>query len=311
MSDEILNVVIIGSGPAGCTAAIYAARASLSPVLVAGPEIGGQLITTPEIGNWPGAHTNPAGIDLMQQLQEHAKALDTRFIYDKVVKASLKGDIKELTLGNGDVLKCKTVIIATGAQARYLGLESESQYKGKGVSACATCDGFFFRKKDVAVVGGGSSAFVEALFLTQFCNKVYLVHRREGFRAEQVLVNKMRDLEQQGKVEFVLNATVDDIEGDGNTVTGLKVDIKGEKRTIALQGIFVAIGHSPETSLFKDELELDSEGFIEVNKGTATQTSIPGVFAAGDCADKIYRQAITSAGSGCQAALDVEHYLMV
>ena len=310
MSDDILNVVIIGSGPAGCTAAIYAARANLKPVLIAGPEVGGQLITTPEIGNWPGAHTNPAGIDLMQQLQDHAKSLDTKFIFDKVVKAKLKGDVKELTLGTGEVLKTKTVIIATGAQARYLGLESESLYKGKGVSACATCDGFFFRKKDVAVIGGGSSAFVEALFLTQFCNKVYLVHRREGFRSEKVLVDKMRELESLGKVEFVLNATVDEILGDGNKVTGLKLNVKGDTRTIDLQGIFVAIGHKPETSLFAEELLLDNEGFIEVNKGTATQTSVDGVFAAGDCADKIYRQAITSAGSGCQAALDVEHYLL-
>lgn len=310
MSDDILNVVIIGSGPAGCTAAIYASRANLNPVLIAGPEVGGQLITTPEIGNWPGAHTNPAGIDLMQQLQEHAKSLDTKFIFDKVVKAKLKGDVKELTLGSGEVLKTKTVIISTGAQARYLGLESESLYKGKGVSACATCDGFFFRKKDVAVIGGGSSAFVEALFLTQFCNKVYLVHRRDGFRAEKVLVDKMRDLESTGKVEFVLNATVDEIVGDGNKVTGLKLNVQGETRTIDLQGIFVAIGHKPETALFADELELDNEGFIEVNKGRATQTSIEGVFAAGDCADKVYRQAITSAGSGCQAALDVEHYLL-
>lgn len=310
MSDDILNVVIIGSGPAGCTAAIYASRANLKPVLIAGPEVGGQLITTPEIGNWPGAHTNPAGIDLMQQLQEHAKSLDTKFIFDKVVKAKLKGDVKELTLGSGEVLKTKTVIISTGAQARYLGLESESLYKGKGVSACATCDGFFFRKKDVAVIGGGSSAFVEALFLTQFCNKVYLVHRRDGFRAEKVLVDKMRELESTGKVEFVLNATVDEIVGDGNKVTGLKLNVQGTSRTIDLQGIFVAIGHKPETTLFADELELDNEGFIEVNKGRATQTSIEGVFAAGDCADKVYRQAITSAGSGCQAALDVEHYLL-
>lgn len=311
MSD-ILNVVIIGSGPAGCAAAVYTARANLNPVLVAGLDVGGQLITTPEIGNWPGAFNNPAGAELMENLQRHAKELGTEFIYEEVVSVSLKDDIKTLTLSSGKVLKTKTVIIATGAKARYLGLESEEQYKGHGVSACATCDGFFFRKKEVAVIGGGSAAFVEAMFLASICKKVYLVHRREGFRAEQVLVDKLKALEAEGKIEFVLNATVDDIVGDGNNVTGLKLDIKGQKREISLQGIFVAIGHAPATDLFKDELKLDKDGYIELSgeDNRATATSVKGVFAAGDCADKVYRQAITSAGTGCQAALDVEHYLM-
>ncbi len=311
MSQDIHNVVIIGSGPAGYTAAVYTARANLNPVLITGPEIGGQLTTTPEIGNWPGAFDNPSGFDLMENLKKHAEALNTKLIHDKVVAVSLNQDIKEVTLANGDVLKTKTVIIATGAQAKYLGLESENAYKGRGVSSCATCDGFFFRKKDVAVIGGGSAAFVEAIFLASICNKVYLVHRREGFRAEQVLIDKINALVEEGKVELVLNAQVDEIKGDGNVVKSLSVNIKDSGiREIELQGVFVAIGHAPATSLFKDQIKLDSDGYIEVNNKRATQTSQEGVFAAGDCADKVYRQAITSAGSGCQAALDVEHYLM-
>lgn len=307
---EVNNVVIIGSGPAGCTAAIYAARANLNPILVTGTEPGGQLTTTPEVGNWPGLKDNPSGFDVMQNLQEHAKSLGTVFISDNVVKASVKDEIKEITLASGNILKTKTVIIATGAKARYLGVKGEEEYKGKGVSACATCDGFFFRKKDVAVIGGGSAAFAEALFLASLCNKVYLVHRREGFRAEAILVDKMNELVKSGKVEYVLNATVSEIKGNGNIVNAIVVNQQGNEREIALQGIFVAIGHSPATELFKDELELDKEGYITVNHGTSTQTSVAGVFACGDCQDKIYRQAITSAGSGCQAALDVEHYLM-
>lgn len=307
---EVNNVIIIGSGPAGCTAAIYAARANLNPILITGTEPGGQLTTTPEVGNWPGLKDNPSGFDVMQNLQEHAKSLGTKFISDNVVKTSLKGEIKEVILASGTVLQTKTVIIATGAKARYLGVQGEEKYKGKGVSACATCDGFFFRKKDVAVIGGGSAAFAEALFLASLCNKVYLVHRREGFRAEAVLIDKMNELAQSGKVEYVLNAAVSQIKGNGNIVESIVVNQQGKEREILLNGVFVAIGHSPATELFKDELELDNEGYITVNHGTATQTSIPGVFACGDCQDKIYRQAITSAGSGCQAALDVEHYLM-
>lgn len=309
MTDNILNTVIIGSGPAGCTAAIYTARANLKPVLIAGPEPGGQLVTTPEIGNWPGASNNPAGFDLMKQLQDHAKALGTEFISDKVVEVSLKNDIKTIKLGSGKELKTRSVIIATGARARYLGLPSEEIYKGKGVSACATCDGFFFRQKAVAVVGGGSAAFVEALFLTNMCSKVYLVHRREGFRAEQVLIDQFKEKIAAGKAEFVLNATVSEVEGDGNVVTGLKLNQKGEETRIAVDGVFMAIGHDPATELFS-ELERDAQGYIVTGHKTETGTSIEGVYAAGDCADKVYRQAITSAGQGCKAALDVEHYLM-
>ncbi|WP_406018860.1 thioredoxin-disulfide reductase [Succinivibrio sp.] len=311
MSDEILNTVIIGSGPAGYTAAIYACRSGLNPWLIKGPEPGGQLTTTPEIGNWPGRKDALDGFSLMDSLREHAEALGTKTISAMVTEVDFSSDIKTLTLDNGDTIKTRTVIISTGAKARYLGLESEEMYKGKGVSACATCDGFFFRKKDVAVIGGGSAAFVEALYLTNLCNKVYIVHRRELFRAEKVLVDKLRELEKTGKVEFVLNANVDKVVGDGNKVTG--ADIKftdGSSRSINLDGIFVAIGHEPATKIFKEALELDEDGYIKTGFTTATSTSSKGVFAAGDCADRIYRQAITSAGEGCKAALDVEKYLL-
>lgn len=311
MSDKILDTVIIGSGPAGYTAAIYACRSGLNPWLIKGPEPGGQLTTTPEIGNWPGRKDAPDGFSLMDSLREHAESLGTKTISAMVTAVDFSSDIKSLTLDSGEVIRSRTVIISTGAKARYLGLDSEEEYKGKGVSACATCDGFFFRKKDVAVIGGGSAAFIEALYLTNLCNKVYIVHRREQFRAEKVLVDKLRELEKTGKVEFVLNANVDKIIGDGNKVTG--ADIKftdGSRRSIKLDGIFVAIGHEPATKIFKDALELDEEGYIKTGFTTATSTSSKGVFAAGDCADRVYRQAITSAGEGCKAALDVEKYLL-
>lgn len=308
MSEQIHNVVIVGSGPAGCTAAIYAARAGLSPVLVEGMEPGGQLTTTPEIGNWPGAFEMPSGFDLMQKLQQHARDLGTVFISDKVEKSSLKGKVKSLTLSSGQELKSRTVIICTGAAARYLGLPSEEQYKGKGVSACATCDGFFFRNKTVAVIGGGSAAFVEAVYLCGLCSKVYLVHRREGFRSEQVLVDKFKQFAQSGKAQFVLNATVDEIKGDGNKVTALRLKVPEGIKELEVDGVFVAIGHNPATEVFS-ELQCDEGGYLKTGFGPETATSLEGVFAAGDCADHVYRQAITSAGQGCKAALDVEHYL--
>ncbi len=309
MADDIINMLIVGSGPAGCTAAIYGARANLSPVLIEGSQPGGQLTTTPEIGNWPGAFANPSGYDLMETLKKHATMLGTKFLSDRVVSASLAGEVKELTLGSGEVLRARTVVIATGASARYLGLEGERTYMGHGVSACATCDGFFFRKKEVAVVGGGAAAFTEAIFLASLCSKVYLIHRRDGFRAEAVQVDRLRALEQEGKAEFVLNARVTDLRGDGTKLTSVVVEQGGKEREIPLAGVFMAIGHVPQTEVFKGGIETDAEGYIVVGKGRATATSVPGVFAAGDCADRTYRQAITSAGSGCQAALDVEHYL--
>ena len=309
MTQEVLNTVIIGSGPAGWTAAIYACRSGLSLVLVSGPEVGGQLTTTPEIGNWPGRKDAPDGFSLMQTLQEHAVSLGTKMLSDTVTKVDFSQEIKELTLSSGDVLKTKTVIIATGAKARYLGLPSEEIYKGKGISACATCDGFFFRNKEVAVVGGGSAAFVEALYLTNMCKKVYLIHRREGFRSEKVMVDKLRSMVDSGKVEFILNAQITEFKGDGNKLSGVELDVKGQKKELALDGVFVAIGHAPATSIFEGQLELDN-GYIKTGFGSDTATSVKGVFAAGDCADMVYRQAITSAGEGCKAALDAEKYLL-
>lgn len=307
MTDTILNTLIIGSGPAGYTAAIYACRAQLEPVLITGSEVGGQLTTTPEIENWPSRKDNPDGFSLMFEMGEHAKALGTKIVNDEVVKVNFKDKIKEITTKTGTVYKTKTVIICTGAKAKYLGLESESIYKGHGVSACATCDGFFFRNKTVAVVGGGSAAFVEALYLANLCQKVYLIHRRDSFRAEKVLVEKLKN---HPKVEMVLNATVKEVLGDGNVVSGLKLNTQDGDKEIAVNGMFVAIGHEPATAIFKDELELLNDGTIKIGFATATSTSVKGVFAAGDCADNVYRQAITSAGMGCSAALDAERYLM-
>ena len=404
---EILNTLIIGSGPAGYTAAIYACRAQLEPVLVCGSEVGGQLTTTPEIENWPSRFDAPDGFSLMQDMSKHAEKLGTKFIYDEVVKTDFSKNVKEVYLSSGTVLKAKTVIIATGAKARYLGLESETKYKGKGVSACATCDGFFFRGKEVAVVGGGSAAFIEALYLANLCSKVYLIHRRAEFRAEKVLVDRLRKLEIEGKVEFVLNANIKEILGDGNLVNGVRVESNGQNRDIALSGVFMAIGHEPSTKPFAGQIELYDDGTVKTNlcskvylihrraefraekvlvdrlrkleiegkvefvlnanikeilgdgnlvngvrvesngqnrdialsgvfmaighepstkpfagqielydDGTVktgftseTSTSVAGVFAAGDCADRVYRQAITSAGQGCKAALDAEKYL--
>lgn len=306
---EILNTLIIGSGPAGYTAAIYASRAQLEPVLVCGSEVGGQLTTTPEIENWPSRSDAPDGFSLMQDMSKHAEKLGTKFIYDEVVKTDFSKDVKEVCLSSGTVLKAKTVIIATGAKARYLGLESEAKYKGKGVSACATCDGFFFRGKEVAVVGGGSAAFIEALYLANLCSKVYLIHRRSEFRAEKVLVDRLRKLETEGKVEFVLNANVKEILGDGNLVNGVRVGSNGQDTSIPLSGVFMAIGHEPSTKPFAGQIELYEDGTVKTGFTSETSTSVPGVFAAGDCADRVYRQAITSAGQGCKAALDAEEYL--
>ncbi len=307
---EILNTVIIGSGPAGCTAAIYAARANLDPLIISGNVPGGQLTITPEIGNWPGAKENPAGFTLMQSLLDHAKNLGTRFVSATVEKIENNDEFKTLYLSDGQVIKTRTVIIATGATAKYLGLHSEEKYKGHGVSACATCDGFFFRGKDVAVIGGGSAAFVEAAFLSNMCNKVYLVHRRETFRAEQILIDKLEALKEKGKVEFILGATVKEIEGNGEAVTGISLSVGGGIRHVPLSGVFVAIGHKPATEVFASVIDIDDDGTIKTGFGSETACSQEGFFAAGDCADKVYRQAITSAGQGCKAALDVEHYLM-
>lgn len=314
--EKISKVVIIGSGPAACTAAIYAARAQLDPIMVKGFEEGGQLTTTPEVGNWPGAVGDPSGFDIMQNMIKHVEELKVKTISDVVVETDLQGDVKRLKLSGGEELLTRTVIIATGARARYLGINSEDKFKGRGISACATCDGMFFRNKDVAVIGGGSVAFVEALFLSNLCKKVYLIHRREFFRAEQVLVDRVNEKVKEGKMELILNATVDEYLGDG-LLNGIVIKVKDEQgavqsRKIDLQGVFVAIGHSPATDVFKGQINLDEKGYIVTNKckTPVTGTSCPGVFAAGDCSFPEYHQAIVAAGQGCQAALDVEQYLL-
>lgn len=311
MVEEISKVVIIGSGPAACTAAIYAARAQLDPVMIKGFEEGGQLTTTPEVGNWPGALGDPSGFDIMQNMIKHVDELKVKTISDVVTETDLSGEIKRLKLSGGQELLTRAVIVATGARARYLGIESEPKFKGRGISACATCDGMFFRNKDVAVIGGGSVAFIEALFLSNLCNKVYLIHRREGFRAEQILVERVNEKVKEGKMELILNANVKEYLGD-SLLNGIMLDIKGESRKIDLNGVFVAIGHSPATDFLKGQVELDDKGYIVTNKckTPVTATSVPGVFAAGDCSFPEYHQAIVAAGQGCQAALDAEQYLL-
>ena len=311
MVEEISKVVIIGSGPAACTAAIYAARAQLDPIMVKGFEEGGQLTTTPEVGNWPGALGDPSGFDIMQNMIKHVEALEVKTISDVVVETDLSGGVKRLKLSGGQELFTRAVIVATGARARYLGIDSEPKFKGKGISACATCDGMFFRNNDVAVIGGGSVAFIEALFLSNLCNKVYLIHRREGFRAEQILVERVNEKVKQGKMELILNAKVTEYLGDG-LLNGIMLDVKGESRKVDLNGVFVAIGHSPATDFLKGQVELDDKGYIVTNKckTPVTATSVPGVFAAGDCSFPEYHQAVVAAGQGCQAALDAEQYLL-
>lgn len=309
--DKISKVVIIGSGPAACTAAIYAARAQLDLIMVKGFEEGGQLTTTPEVGNWPGAIGDPSGFDIMQNMIKHVDELKVKTISDVVVETDLQNEIKRLKLSGGEELYTRSVIIATGARARYLGIDSEDKFKGRGISACATCDGMFFRNKTVAVIGGGSVAFIEGLFLSNLCSKVYLIHRREGFRAEQVLVDRVNEKVKEGKMELILNAKVTEYLGDG-LLSGIVLDIKGERRQIDLNGVFVAIGHSPATDIFKGQIDLDEKGYIVTNKckTPVTGTSCPGVFAAGDCSFPEYHQAIVAAGQGCQAALDAEQYLL-
>lgn len=308
---QIEKVVIIGSGPAACTAAIYAARAQLDPIMVMGKEEGGQLTTTPEVGNWPGAMGDPSGYDLMSNMIKHVKSLNVRTINASVRSVDFSQEVKKLDLGSKGVLETYAVIIATGAQARYLGLDTEEQFKGRGVSACATCDGFFFKNKTVAVIGGGSVAFIEALFLAHLCKKVYIIHRREGYRAEQVLVDRAKALAEQGKIEFKLNAQVTAYKGD-DVLTSIDLDVKGNIENLEVDGVFVAIGHAPATDIFKGQIELDDHGYIVTHPEIvpATATSCPGVFAAGDCSFPYYHQAIVAAGTGCKAALDAEGYVL-
>ena len=308
------RVLILGSGPAGYTAAVYAARANLKPMMVTGLAQGGQLMTTTDVDNWPGDVHGLQGPELMERMLKHAERFDTQIVFDHIHSADLsqrpfrlKGDTGEYT--------ADALIITTGATAKYLGLPSEEAHKGRGVSACATCDGFFFRDQDVAVIGGGNTAVEEALYLSNICRKVTLVHRRDKLRAEKILQDKLFAKEQAGKIELVWDSGVDEILGDDSGVTALRVrSLKTDAlREIPVTGVFIAIGHTPNTSLFEGQLAM-TNGYITIRTGLdgmSTQTSVPGVFAAGDVADQVYRQAVTSAGFGCMAALDAEKFLDV
>ena len=303
---EINNVIIIGSGPAGYTAAIYAARANLKPILVSGFQPGGQLTITTDVENYPGYEDPIQGPWLMDQMQKQAAHVGTEIINSQVTEVFLNEDVKKLNLDNGTTLNAKTVIISTGAQARWLGLENETKFQGHGLSACATCDGFFFKDKEVAVIGGGNSAAEEALFLTKFATKVYLIHRRDKLRAEKILQDRLKE---NSKIEFIWNSEVTKFNGNDDLES---IDLLNKKdnqtSTLKIDGVFIAIGHDPATQLFKGQLKMDDGGYI-ITDPDSTKTSIDGVFAAGDVKDKIYRQAVTAAGMGCMAALEVEKYL--
>lgn len=312
MSENVhAPVIVIGSGPAGYTAAVYAARANLKPMLITGMEQGGQLMTTTEVDNWPGAVNGIEGPQLMQNLLDQAQRFDTKIVFDVIHTAHLKEKPIRLE-GDMGTYTCEALIIATGASARYLGLESETKYKGRGVSGCATCDGFFYRGKPVAVVGGGNSAVEEALYLSQIASVVHLVHRRDSFRAEPIMVDKLMAAIKEGKIVLHTPFEVREVLGDDKGVTGLalKNTEGGADEQVQVDGVFIAIGHSPNTKIFDGQIALEG-GYIVTDKAgrAATATTSEGVFAAGDCADSIYRQAVTSAGSGCMAALDAQRYL--
>lgn len=313
MNTKHCRLIILGSGPAGYTAAIYAARANLHPVLITGMQEGGQLTTTTEIENWPSASIDLTGPELMVKMREHAERFETEIIFDQIDRVDFSH--KPFKLYGGETeYSCDALIIATGASAQYLGLPSEEAFKGKGVSACATCDGFFYRNQKVAVVGGGNTAVEEALYLANIASEVHLIHRRDEFRAEKILINRLKEKVAEGKIILHTHQVLDEVLGNEMGVTGVRIrSTKDESHTQQLDvlGAFIAIGHKPNTAIFGDQLELDN-GYIKVKsgiKGNATQTSIEGIFAAGDVMDHNYRQAITSAGTGCMAALDAEHFL--
>ena len=304
------QLIILGSGPAGYTSAIYAARANLKPTLITGLEVGGQLTTTTEVENWPGDFEDLQGPDLMVRMKKHAEKYNVNIIHDHIKSVDFETNPLILN-GQKDSYKSQSLIIATGASAKYLGLDSEKEFLGKGVSACATCDGFFYKDQEVAVIGGGNTAVEEALYLSNICSKVHLIHRREEFRAEKILQDRMYKKVQEGKISLVLNANLKEVLGD-QVVTGITVTDKANTEShIKVDGVFIAIGHKPNTDIFADQIEM-KDGYIITKSGFdhgATSTSVPGVFAAGDVADYTYRQAITSAGFGCMAALDAEKFL--
>jgi thioredoxin reductase (NADPH) len=302
------RLIVLGSGPAGYTAALYAARANLKPLLITGIDVGGQLTTTTEVENWPGGHADLQGPELMTQMADHVARFDASIINDHIHTCALTQSPLTLT-GDAGTYTCDALIIATGASAKYLGLPSEEAFKGRGVSACATCDGFFYRNQEVAVIGGGNTAVEEALYLSNICSKVHLVHRRDELRAEKILQDRLFN---RDNIEPIWNHNLAEVLGDDGGVTGMAIEDKaGERRDIDLTGVFIAIGHQPNTSMFEGQLDM-SGGYIRTHSGidgNATATSLPGVFAAGDVSDHVYRQAITSAGFGCMAALDAERYL--
>jgi len=307
------QVLILGSGPAGYTAAVYAARANLNPVLITGLEQGGQLMTTTEVDNWPADALGVQGPELMQRFQDHAQRFETELIFDQITKVDVSKRPFTLTGDDGKTYTCDALILATGASAKYLGLPSEQAFMGRGVSGCATCDGFFYRDQDVVVVGGGNTAVEEVLYLSNICKSVTVVHRRDKFRAEPIMIDKMMDKAANGNVKLALHRELEEVLGDASGVTGVRLSSTQGEETVdlAVTGAFIAIGHSPNTSIFEGQIEMENGYIITQSglKGLATMTSVPGVFAAGDVQDHVYRQAITSAGTGCMAALDAQRWL--
>jgi thioredoxin reductase (NADPH) len=306
------RLIILGSGPAGYSAAVYSARANLKPTLITGLAQGGQLMTTTDVDNWPGDVEGLQGPELMKRMAEHAERFETAMVFDHIHSVDLSSRPFRLK-GDSGHYSCDALIIATGATAKYLGLSSEEKYKGRGVSACATCDGFFFRDQDVAIVGGGNTAVEEALYLSNICKKVTLVHRRDKLRAEKIMQDKLFEKQSAGKIDIIWNSAVAEVLGDGNGVTGMRLKslVDSTTRELSIHGLFVAIGHTPNTGIFEGQLDMHN-GYIRIKsglEGNATATSVPGVFAAGDVADQVYRQAVTSAGFGCMAALDAEKFL--
>ena len=313
MEDNLKRkLIILGSGPTGYTAAVYAARAGLEPCLITGMEQGGQLTTTTDVENWPGDSNGLQGPELMERMLKHVESLNVEVIFDHIESTQLLEEPLILK-GNSHTYECESLIIATGASAKYLGLPSEEAYLGKGVSACATCDGFFYKDKKVAVIGGGNTAAEEALYLSNLCSSVVLIHRRDELRSEKILQDRIFNKVEEGKIEILWDHTLEEVLGDDQKVTGINVkSVKtGDLNKVDLEGVFIAIGHNPNTEIFQDQLDM-KDGYIKINsglEGNATETNVRGVFAAGDVSDHIYRQAITSAGSGCMAALDAEKYL--